>query len=268
MNMQLNQFRSLLIAVLLHTLATGAGADELTFQDLSNAWKIKTGMRKEGVLSIMGSEPAVGLKFSENYSEWHYCQTVDGLNEYFAVFFSDLDLVLGKKRYVVGEPNGLKPGSCETSTRLGSFRLPQSVTEKLDYVTQAVLKGPPELVLYQAIQSFEQERTAKAEAEEKARALRESEMIAAAEAAAEAAEAAAEAAAKRRKRLLSLTSDHYPRWGEAELIGSMRELNAIPAKGAVQVVQVNTTAMNELLEIIVLQNDMMIKLLQQQAEKE
>ena len=268
MNMLLNQFRSLIIAVLLHTLATGAAAEELTFQDLSNAWKIKTGMRKEAVLNIMGGEPAVGLKFTEDYGEWHYCQTVNGLNEYFAVFFSEIDLVLGTKRYVVGESNGLKPGPCEIGTRLGSFRLPQSVAEKLDYVTQAVLKGQPELVLSQAIQSFEKERTA----EEKARVLRESERIAAAAAEEKLREservAAAKALAARRKRLLSLTSDGYPRWLEAQSIGEMREINSILPEGAVQIVQVNTTAMNELLEIIVLQNDMMIKLLQQQAEKE
>ncbi|MGC6500655.1 MAG: hypothetical protein ACON4C_10710 [Henriciella sp.] len=234
-----------LFAFLLHICSACAVASEFTHQDLKNAWKVKEGMTGNEVLQLMDDKPSVGLDFTDNYSEWHYCQTIEGLNEYFAIFFNENETVVATNRYVVGKTNGLKPGSCEASTRLGSFALPRKVAETLDAETFTMVTEQADVVLEPFIQAFREE----------SEALQ-----------AELDEITAEKA--RQKAAVAAFRAKHPRYMQAVSIGREREINSILPEGAVQIVQINTTAMNELLELIVLQNDMIIELLEKQAEKE
>lgn len=117
-----------LVALIL-ILASSAFAK--TFQDLRYAYKVKPGMKTSQVLDLMGDGPAVLNTENPRYTEWHYCQTVKGLNEYFAVFLWNGEIVAGTDRYVVGERSGLGRKSCENYIRLGTFSIPNDLNVQL-----------------------------------------------------------------------------------------------------------------------------------------
>ena len=120
-----------LMAPLLALTLTPAAYGKV-FQDLSYTYEVKPGMKASEVLNIMGDAPAAMNTENERYTEWHYCQTVKGLNEYFAVFLWNGEVVAGTKRYVVGKSNGLGRKSCENYIRLGSFSIPSDLSVQLN----------------------------------------------------------------------------------------------------------------------------------------
>ena len=103
--------------------------DSFTQKDLSNMSKVRSGMTQEQVLEIIGNP--ILSEINKNVEEWHYCDTGNLQDTYFALFFVDNQLMI-KKYYsvTVGGEGGY--GSCEKFIKKGDYKVPSEVQAILD----------------------------------------------------------------------------------------------------------------------------------------
>jgi len=96
--------------------------------DLSKTVGITAGMNQESVLQIMGLYPQK-TEISDGITEWHYCDTGMGMDEFVAIYFSE-GKVVAMKNYqaTLAEVDGAT-GHCSMFVKRGNYREPDMVAD-------------------------------------------------------------------------------------------------------------------------------------------
>ena len=96
--------------------------------DLSKTSMIRLGTEQTEVLNIMGMYPQK-TEISDGVTEWHYCATGYGMDEFVAVYFAE-EKVVAMKNYQVTEHDsqGIY-GHCSKFVKMGTYREPADVKE-------------------------------------------------------------------------------------------------------------------------------------------
>lgn len=119
--------KALALGIALFTVGCAQNMDRPD-ADLSKTVGITPGMSQESALKIMGLNPQ-RTEISNGVTEWHYCETGYGVDEFVAIYVSEGEVVAMKNYQVTLADADGASGHCSMFVKRGNYREPDVVAD-------------------------------------------------------------------------------------------------------------------------------------------